>query len=59
MVSGENLIFSFPQVTSDIIILKRVFLKRKNIFQPSMVAHFNNPNYLGGRDWEDHGSRLA
>jgi hypothetical protein len=31
----------------------------KRIVRPSMVAHTFNPSYLGGRDWEDHGMRLA
>jgi hypothetical protein len=28
-------------------------------FGLGVVAHSCNPNYLGGRDWNDHGSRLA
>jgi hypothetical protein len=41
-------------------------LKSINLFncfkissQPGAVAHICNPNYSGGRDQEDHGSRTV
>jgi hypothetical protein len=27
--------------------------------EPGVVAHFCKPSYLGGTDWEDHGSKPA
>jgi hypothetical protein len=34
---------------------------RKKNYKPSwaLVAHNDNPSYLGGRDHEDHGSKPA
>jgi hypothetical protein len=37
-------------------IMKRI--QRKEC-RPGMVIHICNPNYLGGKDWEDHHARSA
>jgi hypothetical protein len=32
-------------------------IKKKFFCEPGMVAHACNPNYFGGRDWEDGNSK--
>jgi hypothetical protein len=35
------------------------YIKKTKKKNPHTVVHTRNPSYLGGRDWKDHGSRLA